>query len=980
MGTRRRIRAGTASAVAALGLACVLAAPRVALADDVADEADLAFRIGAERYAQGDFKGALEHFLASNRLAPNQNVVFNVAKTYEKLERYPEAFRYYSAALAGETDAGARERIGQALEQIRPHVAVLAVETEPPGATLYVDRKDLGARGESPRALGVPAGRYKVLAELPGYYPGEADVESAPVGQTTRVTIALRPILGRLSLDGAPVGARVRIDDPESLPRCVLPCSVELSPGHHVAYVAQEGYRTSDVVLDVTARETTTSSVRLQPLVGTVVVTTDEPGAVVNVDGKASGFSPAILTLPVGAHRVSIALRGYRTVERAVDVAPDKQSRLDLVLTQAQEVEAASRVSESVDDAPSSVTVIPREEILAFGYPTIAEALRGVRGVYLWNDRAYQSIGIRGLGRLGSYGNRELVLQDGEPTNDDWVGSAYVGFDGRSDLGDVDHIELVRGPGSVLYGTNAFSGVVNVVTRGRDERPGGEAGVSAVDAGVTRGRVRAQASLGKDAGIWASISGAHGAGRDFAFAEMPNRSGEASPSRDADAFAAGTLSGRVWWKWLTLQWFAHSHDKELPTGEFDTLLSDPRSHQQDTRAFAEARAEPKLSEFVQLYTRVHLNFYRFRGDYSHTDPASGLEQDGFDGRWVGAEQRVVLTPLRGLRATLGGEGQYHFQVDTTARDASGLFLNQSGTTGRPYEVGAVYGLLDAEASEAVRLSGGVRLDAYSTSGSSLNPRAAVILRPYAAGNLKILGGTAFRAPSVYELYYNDGGTSQVASPDLRPEKIYSAEIEHTHRFSPTVTGIASVFANYATNLIVARDITSDLFHYENVGTPLLSTGVEIALRREWRRGFMLEASYSFQHSAFLASTKASDLFSLRTDPSVRHVANSPEHLGAIKAAAPLLIRGVTAATRLTFEGPRWDRYESVGDPAQGKTPAVVVWDLVVSGHEDKYGLRWTLGAYNLGGYRYSLPASVEFVQRSILQNGRTLLASVDVAF
>src|SRR5262245_44196496 len=124
--------------------------PRPARADDVADEADLQFRIGAERYTAADYRGALEHFLASNRLAPNRNVVFNIARTYEKLERYPEAFRYYTTALGSETDPQVRERITQALALIEPHVAVLDVETSPPGATLYVDRLDLGSRGESP--------------------------------------------------------------------------------------------------------------------------------------------------------------------------------------------------------------------------------------------------------------------------------------------------------------------------------------------------------------------------------------------------------------------------------------------------------------------------------------------------------------------------------------------------------------------------------------------------------------------------------------------------------------------------------------------------------------------------------------------------------------------------------------------------------------------------------------------------------------
>ena len=54
-----------------------------ARADDLADEADLQFQLGAARYTQGDYQGALEHFLASNRLVPNRNVGFNIARCYE---------------------------------------------------------------------------------------------------------------------------------------------------------------------------------------------------------------------------------------------------------------------------------------------------------------------------------------------------------------------------------------------------------------------------------------------------------------------------------------------------------------------------------------------------------------------------------------------------------------------------------------------------------------------------------------------------------------------------------------------------------------------------------------------------------------------------------------------------------------------------------------------------------------------------------
>jgi outer membrane receptor for ferrienterochelin and colicin len=954
--------------------------PQVA-ADDLADEADLHFRLGAERYTAFDYRGALEHFLASNRLVPNRNVIYNIARSYEKLERYAEAFRYYDLALAAETDPEAKQRIEQALAQIRPHVALLDIRTTPPGASIYLDRKDLGARGETPRALGLPAGRYTILVERPGYFPASKQLPDAAAGTTTLVELALRPILGTLRIEGSAIGAAVILDGSSGAAACTIPCSLDLPPGTHALRVELRGHKPAELGVNVVASSTVTLRPRLDAITGTALVTTDEPGALVSIDGQSRGFTPVVLSLPIGPHTLRLSARGYHDITREILIVAEQQQRLSESLPHADEVQAASRHAESVEDAPSSVTIIPREELLAFAYPTIADALQGVRGMYGWNDRSYASTGVRGLGVLGSYTNRELLLLDGHPTNDDWIGSAYVGFDARTDLADIERIEVVRGPGSVLYGTNAFSGVTNLVTRYRDESPGSEAGVSTADASVGRLRLRTQQSLGKDAGIWSSVSGAHGAGRDFFFPELSSGS-TGGYSRGADGLDAGTVQGRVFWKWLTAQWFLHSQDKSLPTGEYGTLLGDPNTHQRDTRSFVELRAEPKLSDRVQLLSRVHWNLYQFRGQYMRTAADGGIEHDRFDGQWLGAEQRLVITANDALRFTLGAEGQLHYRVDARAGDDSGYFLNDSGAHQRTYQVGAAYGLVELSASQTLRLQGGLRLDAYSTFGQSWNPRAAVIWKPYARGNTKFLGGSAFRAPSIYELYYNDGGLTQIASPGLQPERMSSFEIEHSHKLSPLVTGIASVFTNYVTGLIVSRGTgdATDPLHYANSGSPLVSLGAELGVRREWRRGFMLEVSYGLQRSSFLASGSLSDLLSLHKDPRTRQVANSPMHLAALKAAAPLLSRGLTLATRLTLQGPRYDRYQSTSDPVQQATDVALIWDVVLSGHDDRSGVGYTVGAYNLADQRYATPVSTEFVQRTIRENGRTFLAGLDLKF
>lgn len=976
-------RTAPRTVVAALAVLLFCLRPAELRADDVADEADLRFQLGAEAYQRGDYRDALQHFLASNRLVPNRNVVFNIARTYEKLRLYPEAYRYFTQAAEAEKDEAARRRIEAALSQIEPFVAVVEVQSAPAGATVYVNRKDLGPRGETPRKLGLSPGDYTILLEREGYEPIQTTVRDVKAGRAAVVSLKMKQILGKVAIEGAQ-GAEVRADDEGGPPLCVAPCTAELPPGPHTLYVGRAGFRTVTLPIEVRARSRVTVRPDVQAVTGELVVSTDEPGALIEVDGKPVGFTPTIAKIPIGRHRVRLGLRGFRNIERDVVIAKGKQTRLDVTLSQSEEVIAASRSTQAVEDAPSSVTLIPEKELRVFAYPTIAEALRGVRGLYVWDDRAYVSAGVRGLGRLGNYGNRLLVLVDGHPTNDNWIGSSYLGYDGRTDLADLERIEVVRGPGSVLYGTNAFSGVINLVSRSRGVPPGGEVGVSTNLDGVARGRGRANFMLGEDSGAWVSAAGARSSGRDFFFPELvattpPEVAGNA---RGVDGFEAGSVAGRAWWRFLSVQGFFHTHEKQLPTGIYDTLLGDERNRQRDSRAFVEATAEPKLGKAVSLYTRAHWNHYRFDGYYARDPADGGLERDRFRGSWVGVEQRVVLSPSDDYQLTAGGEGQLHYQVDQKAWDETGTFLDEEGGAGRPYQVGAAYLLADARLGEAFRLSGGARFDAYSTFGNSINPRLALLVRPYSSGNLKLLGGKAFRAPSVYELYYNDGGATQVASPDLQPESIYSVELEHTHRFSPTVSGTAAVFASYVKDLIDVRGAgdSTDPLHYVNSASPLLSLGGELELRREWRQGWMVAASYSYQRSTYLAGSSTSDALELNEDPSRRRVANSPEHLGSLKAAVPISGRDVTLGSRVSAEGPRHDRYELDADPPQRRVSGAVIWDVVFSGAAPRWGLRWAAGVYNAFDWRYSAPVSAELVQRRIVQNGRTALFSADVSF
>ena len=125
----------------------------------------------------------------------------------------------------------------------------------------------------------------------------------------------------------------------------------------------------------------------------------------------------------------------------------------------------------------------------------------------------------------------------------------------------------------------------------------------------------------------ASIAAGQSEGRDFFFPEYvadgpPQVAGNA---RGIDGARFATFTGRMRYKALSLAWSLHHHDKQLPTGQFDTLFGDGRTSQADTRGFAEARLEVPVGGWMTSLTRVHGNLYAYRGDFARSPFDEGLE-------------------------------------------------------------------------------------------------------------------------------------------------------------------------------------------------------------------------------------------------------------------------------------------------------------------------------------------------------------------
>ncbi|MCK6548555.1 TonB-dependent receptor [Myxococcota bacterium] len=952
--------------IAAIAALLAVGATRSARADGLADEAELHFQQGAEHYLAKEFKEALEHFLASNRLVPNKNVLFNIARTFEQLGRFADAHRYYVDALEKENAPETVKQLDAAIARIAPNVAVLDIESTPPGATIYVDRRDLGSRGRTPRLLALPPGTYEIIVELPGYELARSGRIDAKLGRAAKVALSLERIVGTVELSGDE-GTEVRVGDDHAAVDCKLPCTLPLPPGSHVLYFARAGFQGVSRTVNVTAKQTTSVRVALMPLVGSIVVSTDEREALVEVDGRSAGFTPVVVpNVPAGKRKVRVSLRGYAPIEREVEVLPDQQVELlELRLDPLREVTAASRFTESIEDAPSSVSIISRPELRGFAFPTIAEALRGVRGLSLSNDSIYSSVNVRGIGQPNDYGNRLLVLADGMVMNDDILASSYIGYDGRTDLGDVERIEVVRGAGSVLYGTGAVSGVVNVVTRDRDAPSEVHVAAGTFDGGVARVRAGLHQALGDDTGLWASVALARSDGRTLTLGSVTGLR-TSSTTGGLDSFESGTVAGRFWWGPLTMQWLYAKRDLASPLGTYGTVFGAMDTTFVDERGMVELRYEPRLSSLVQLSFRGHANVYGFEGNYRYEDV---LNVETLEGVWGGAEARVILTPFddpRAMRVSIGGTVERHSRAflggesvstSTTGSSASEVYLDEN----EPYTLAAAYALIEASPADWFRFSVGGRVDHYSTFGTSINPRLSLIFRPTEAGVLKLFGGRAFRAPSIYELRYGDGGFTQIASPDLKPERSWSAEVEYSHRFLDDWVALVALHGTRLEDIIeTLGDGTEESpLVYENSSEPVLTGGAEVELRREWRQGWMFAASYGVQGARYEDAPEGST--------SARLV-NVPQHLASIRGLAPIVPGLANLAARLTVEGPR-----RVSLDGADETETSVVADVVLSGDVARTGLRYSIGVYNLFDWAYAVPITEGAPTRTLYQNGRTFL-------
>ncbi len=615
----------------------------------------------------------------------------------------------------------------------------------------------------------------------------------------------------------------------------------------------------------------------------------------------------------------------------------------------------ASKYEQKPSEAPASISIITSDEIEKLGYRTLSEILRSVRGFFTTYDRNYSYIGTRGFDRPGDYDTRVLLLLDGHRMNDNVYDQASIGTESLVDVEAIDRVEVIRGPSSSLYGTDAFFAVINVITRSGGDLSGKE--FTAAGGSYATGQARAAYGARLDNGAEMYFSGAYydSGGQNLFYPEFDSPSTNNGWARHADGDTFQRAFGKVSFGDVRVEAGYSTRDKQIPTASFGTRFDDSRARTIDERAFLDLRYDRPLSGSSRLVGTASYDGYWYKGDYPYTTP--GLSKDYGYGRWWTGELQSITTVLGRHKLIGGAEIRYNAQQDQGYYDTDPYVLHLDDH--RHSSIWALYVQDEFRPRDDLILNVGVRHDDYDTFGGTTNPRLGVIYSVREATTLKVLFGQAFRAPNDYELYYDDGGISQKANPGLHPETIQTYEVALEHGFGDRLRSVASLYHYRITDLITIETDPSDgLNVFQNVNR-VKANGVELELEGAFTRRLEGRVSYALQRSEDVSTGQ--------------ELTNSPRHLLKANLTTPLR----TEKLLLSAEAQYTSRRQTLsGEPTGGFT----VVNLNLLSRRWKKGPSVSLGINNLFDKRYGDPGSAEHLQEVIPQDGRNYRVQVRYEF
>jgi iron complex outermembrane receptor protein len=618
------------------------------------------------------------------------------------------------------------------------------------------------------------------------------------------------------------------------------------------------------------------------------------------------------------------------------------------------EVYAASKFAQKVSEAPSAVSIITAADIKAYGYRTLADILKSIRGMYVTNDRNYSYIGTRGFSRPGDYNSRVLLLLDGYRLNDGVFDGALIGTESIIDVDLIDRVEFVPGPGSAIYGGNAFFGVLNIITKNGKGIGGTEISGEAASFETRKGRLTYGERSENGLDVLLSVSNYRSRGENLHFPEFDDPATNNGVARNLNHDRYDQLFTKLSYGAYSLDVAYSERTKAIPTASFGQVFNDPRSHAVDEQAFFNLKYYDNPSTSLDVQASLYYGHYAYSGDYVYDYPPVTVNRDKTRGDWWGGELRFLSTAFDRHKVIYGAEYRNDVHQDQRNFDVDPFvsFLDDH----RSKQTYGVYAQDEFSLSDSWILNAGLRHDHSTEDPDATNPRLAVIHKFTPVTTAKLLYGTAFRAPNAYEKYYVTDASLYKANPDIRPEKIKTYELVLEHYLQNDFRLTGSIFSYKIDDLIsLTLDPNDGLLVNRNIDVAK-AKGVELEAERLWHGGTRLRTSYTWQ-SAEDGTTGA-------------RLSNSPRHLAKMNFTTPFFGDVWRAGSEIQYMGERTT-------PRGGTVSDFTIMNLTLTAERFAKNLEVSTGVYNLFDKKYADPPSTEHFDtlgrylNEIAQDGRS---------
>ncbi len=593
------------------------------------------------------------------------------------------------------------------------------------------------------------------------------------------------------------------------------------------------------------------------------------------------------------------------------------------------EVSVATKKAKGLRDVPGVVTIVTREEILAWGARDLVDVLHRVPGFTFGVDVE----GVAGVGVRGNWGyeGKVLFLLDGQELNERLYSTFPLG--NELPIDQIERIEIIRGPGSSIYGGFAELAVVNIITRGaalNGAYVSARAGFHA-DAFARRGiGFQVGRELEHVPGLSFSAAGALGqairSGRPYY-----DFSGQSYSMGDASGLSLGYLNLATAYRGARLRFVHHDHEVETRDGYGDVL---PRADVVAFRStFAELRYDWALGDAV-LAPRFQ---WKRQQPWRVTDSASDLFYDKtVDHYLLGATFSYDVTDA--LNALVGLEGYVDdARLNQLLETGSQSFFFGSEASLQHRNLAAFTQVLWD--TPWLNLTGGVRYELHSEFGPSFVPRAGVT-KTFGRFHFKLLFADAFRTPGI---------ENASLGLDVLPERTRVFEGEAGYQLTDAMYLALNGFdITVRRPIVYGYDAATDTEGYANFPRTG-SRGLELEYRVQHARGW-LKASYSFATTA-----GKNQVDSYRVPSRGALLLGFPLHKVAASGSVRVL-RGLWVTPSLLWLSSRygWRGVDAAGNPLVVGSGDTVLLDLFVRQTDlfGAQGLELAGGLHNLLGARY----------------------------